>query len=205
MKERDVFVLGINGSPHKVGRGAKLLRQSLRQADREGARTELVHLIDWPLPIYPGYSINRFPKRSKALFQNVRQADALILSTPTRWYSRSALIGNFIEWLTVFDLPPYNYALLGKVAGFIATCEEDSGQQAINDIAAPLVHMGFMIPPWTMVFHNINMAEESEGGWQLKDHLLTASNVVKLARLTVEFRTKGSQYWHYGGMARSRP
>ena len=60
------------------------------------------------------------------------------------------------------------YPCEGKTAFFVATCDEDGGQQAINQMFAPLNHMGFSIPPYASYFYNNNMAEKSEDQWMLK-------------------------------------
>ncbi len=185
------LILGVNGSPHKRGKGARLLRESLARCRKERFQTELVHLVDWETQFYHGNYTDRTPKGMEKVFQLVDQADGIVFSSPTYWFNVGSLMKNFIEQLTVLNFRKGEYTLRGKVAGFIATCEEDGGQAAINAMAAPLVHMGFLIPPQTMLFYNINMAEKSHEKWMLKDAPYVGLNVVRLVRLT-----KG-QDWGY--------
>ena len=73
--------------------------------------------------------------------------------------NESALMKNFFEKLTVFELKGFKCE--GKVAGFIATEEEEGGWQTILDMAGPLDHMGFLFPPYSMVFYKINLSNKS--------------------------------------------
>lgn len=93
---------------------------------------------------------------------------------------------NFIDHLTMLE--ERGFLLEGKVAGFIATCEEDGGQQALNAMTGPLSGMGLIIPPFAMLFYNINMAEKSEHGWQEKDPELVGANVARMVKQTMGMR-----------------
>ena len=187
------LILGINGSPHRNGVGAGLLGQALDRCLKEGFSTQLIHLCDQTeMRFYHGEYTAETPPGAEQLFQSLSEADGLILSTSTWWFNVSGLMKNFIEHLTVFSFRgEYGYALCGKVAGFIATCEEDGGQAAINAMVSPLVHMGFLVPPQSMLIYNINMAEKSHDQWMLKDAPLIGLNVCRLVRLA-----KG-QKWGY--------
>lgn len=164
-----MLILGINGSPNKDGVGAKLLTKALGQSKKEGAETELIHLTEHPNDL-------------EEVLEKVKSADGIIFCTPTYWFNVSALMKNFLEKLTVFEYP--NFELEGKVAGLIATCEEDRGMQAIQQMFAPLNHLGFMIPPYATFFFNKNLHEKSEGEWMNKEAQLIGGNVVKLVKLT---------------------
>lgn len=188
------FILGINGSPHgEEGIGAGLLRQALGRCSQEGFDTCRVNLCDEKaMGFYNGEYTLETPPGATHLFGFIEPADGIIFSTPTYWFNVSALMKNLIEHLTVFSFRgEQGYALCGKVAGFIATCEEDGGQAAINALVSPLVHMGFLIPPQSMLIYNINMAEKSHDQWMLKDAPLIGLNVCRLACLA-----KG-QKWGY--------
>ena len=164
-----MLILGINGSPNKNGFGSRLLESALEQSKREGAEIRLIHLID-------------HKESLKEVLSEIKEADGIILSTPTYWFNMSALMKNLIEKLTIFEYPSFD--LEGKVAGLIATCEEDGGMQAIQQMFAPLNHLGFMIPPYATFFYNKNLHEKSEGEWMNKEAELIGGNVVKLARFT---------------------
>jgi multimeric flavodoxin WrbA len=130
----------INGSPKKRGRVAKLCQ-------RFGVR--IVHLAD---------GIDR-------AFEEIKKADVIIFATPVLWFNVSALMKQLLERIPEAKKFPMH----GKTAYFFAVCDEDGGQQAINQMMGPLNHMGFCIPPHACMFYNNNMAHRSEDRWQIKD------------------------------------
>ena len=186
------LILGINGSPHKKGMGVNLMESALLRCREEGFETELLHLRDQKMRFYHGEYTARTPQGAGRLFRLVSKAEGIIFSTPTHWFGPSDLMKCCLSHLTVFSFRKGGYALLGKVAGFIATCEEDGGQASINAMAAPLVHMGFLIPPQTMLFYNINMAAKSHDKWMIHDAPYVGLNVARLVRLV------RGQEWGYG-------
>ena len=178
------FILGINGSPHVKGVGAQLLEEALDGCLSTGAETLTYHLVD-PLNGYvQGEYRDTTPPGLELLFEQILRADGIIFSTPTYWFNMSALMKSLMEYLTNLELR--KFALEGKVAGLIATCKEDGAQGTLSLMAAPLVHMGFLLPPYSMVFRNTKMADKSENNWQKEDILLLGQNVVQLVNLVKE-------------------
>jgi multimeric flavodoxin WrbA len=94
----------------------------------------------------------------------ILKADTIVFATPTHWFNISALMKDLIDRLP--EAP--DYPCEGKTAYFLAVCEADGAQQAINQLIAPLNHMGFWIPPYACYIYNVNMAEKSEDQWQSK-------------------------------------
>jgi multimeric flavodoxin WrbA len=130
--------IAINGSSDKHGRTSRLLNQ---------LDIQIYHLQDGIEPAY----------------EAILKADVVVFATPTKWFNVSALMKEFIDRM---EEGP-NYPCEGKTAFFVATCDEDGGQQAINQMFAPFNHMGFLIPPYACYFYNNNMAEKSENKWML--------------------------------------
>jgi NADPH-dependent FMN reductase len=94
----------------------------------------------------------------------ILKADVVVFATPTHWFNVSALMKQLIDRM---EEGP-NYPCEAKAAFFIAVCNEDGGQQAINQMMAPFNHMGFLIPPYASYIYNSNMAEKSEDQWMFK-------------------------------------
>lgn len=128
MKKKEIFIVGINGAPHRNGRCAKLLKRALKSCEKQGARTKTVHLADEIKTFYSSY------------------------------YSR-------------------------KTAGFIATEEEAGGIEAINNMAAPLNHMGVLTPPYSMLFYNYSSKMSRLNEWMEKDIELLGKNIVTLSEI----------------------
>jgi multimeric flavodoxin WrbA len=98
-------------------------------------------------------------------YLEIMKADVIVFATPVLWFNVSALMKALLERMP--ETP--HFPLEGKTAYFFAVCDEDGGQQAINQMMAPLNHMGFKIPPYACMFYNTKMARKSEGEWQIRD------------------------------------
>jgi multimeric flavodoxin WrbA len=132
-------VIAINGSPKKRGHTAKFL--SLLNI------TDIFHLAE---------------KITPAL-EAIRGADTVVFATPVLWFNVSSLMKEMIERMEEGPHFPYD----GKSAFFVAVCDEEGAQQAINQMMAPVNHMGFSIPPYASYIFNTNMANRSEDKWML--------------------------------------
>lgn len=137
MMKKKENIIAINGSTSKKGTTVKLLKQ---------LNVPIVHLVDGI---------------SKA-YRKMENADIVIFGTPTYWFNMSALMKEFIEYIPE---SPY-FPCEGKIAFFVAVCNEDGAQQAISQMMTATNHMGFKIPPYASYFYNIHMAKKSENKWQ---------------------------------------
>jgi multimeric flavodoxin WrbA len=130
--------IAFNGSPNKKGRTVEYLEQ---------VGLPIVHLAD-------GIANAR---------AEVLSADLVLFATPVYWYNVSALMKELIEALP--EAPSYECE--GKVAFLLAVCDDDGGQQALNQMMAPLSHMGFSFPPYAAAnYINTNLMQQSEHRWQ---------------------------------------
>ena len=177
-------ILGFNGAPAKAGVVAGLLSESLQAAAEEIAElgetpdTALIHLVDVVKEFHDG-SFTNIPSSLQATFDSMKAADGFVFATPVHWFNMSALMKCFIDWLTSLEQEDIR-ELEGKVAGVLAHCDEDGGNQAVTSIFSPLVHMGMLVPPYCGFFRNRYAAPQSEAGWQVVDHRLVGQNVVRL-------------------------
>src|SRR3989338_8243760 len=112
-----ISILGINGSPKKSGLTSKLLMQCLDQAQIEGAKTQLVHLVDYEKSFFKG-DTHRVSEDLKSVVDLLLGANGFVVATPVHWMNMSSLLKNFLDQLTVLE--EHNFDLEGKVAGFIA-------------------------------------------------------------------------------------
>ena len=181
-RKKTSSVLGINGSPVKRGRAAKLLNEALKASAAAGATTKLVHLVDYEKELFTLSHVARPPSLMTKLLRDVRVADCLILTTPVHWFGVSSLMKNFLDHLSTLEAN--HFLLEGTVVGCIAALEEDGGMKVVLDMVGPLSHMGAMFPPYGMFFCNRNMSQKSEHKWMLEDHRLLGTNVVRLAQAT---------------------
>lgn len=191
---KQIFILGINGSARKNGNTAKLLKKVLNYAKKEGAKTEILHLIDKdikPCLGYLGEKDCKYPPDVKddmqEIFELLKKADCLVLGSPTYWYSLSGLMKNFIDRLTAQDFlkPPI---LDGKVAGFVATAGLEGSQQAITQMLIPFSSMGAIVVPYSDVFSNAGKVWRTELGINPEKRL--AKNLITLSKLAKDEQGK---------------
>jgi multimeric flavodoxin WrbA len=194
MNYSSIFILGINGSARKDGNTAKLLKKVLDYAKKDGAKSEILHLID--KDIKPCLSCLaedncRYPCNIKddmqEIFELLRKADCLIFGSPTYWYSMSGLMKNFIDRLTASDMlkPPL---LNGKVVGFVSTAGMEGSTQAIAQMFLPLSSMGAIVVPHSDVFSNNGKVWRAEFGINVEKRL--ARNLITLTKLVKEKQGK---------------
>ena len=179
-----MHILGIDGSP-KRGIVSALLDEALHAAREEAVilgeehiEVEALHLADLDLPHHDG-SYDSTPPELALPFDWLRKADGIIFATPVHWFNVSELTKCFIDWLTTLEA---NFELEGKVAGVIAHCDSDGGNQAAMSLVGPLLHMGLMIPPCCAMYRNKCLADLTGHEWQGTDQRLVGQNVLRLAR-----------------------
>ena len=159
---KKVFVLGINGSPHKDGTTAPLVKNFLSSAKKYGAETELVNLVEQKInPCLGCYSkspsLCKFPCVQKddmqKLFPLLKKADAIVFASPIYWFNMSGLMKNFMD--RCCSLAAHGYELEGKVGVYIAASKENEGGRmtAAMAMASTMNHLGLMVPPYCMMFY----------------------------------------------------
>jgi multimeric flavodoxin WrbA len=192
--KKEIFILGINGSARKNSNTAKLLKKVIEYTEKEGAKTEILHLID--KNIKPCISCLaeekcKYPCNIKddmqKIFELLKKTDGIILASPTYWYNMSGLMKNFIDRLTACDMiePP---VFDGKIVGFIATAGMEGSEQTILSMLAPLSSMGAIMVPYSDVFSNEGKVWRSEFGINAEKRL--ARNMVNLIKLVKEKQGK---------------
>lgn len=146
-------ILGICGAPS--GRSSKsfeLLERALAGAREQGVITGREVLAEGE------FSITTIQKK-------IRNADGLIIATPTHWFNVSILTKRLIDEV-FWDFSDTPFELEGMPLGIIANCDEDGANQAIASIAMPLNHCGLFVPPFGTLIHNTSMPGHGENGWQ---------------------------------------
>jgi multimeric flavodoxin WrbA len=179
------FILFINGSPRKNGRTVKYLKEAMNWSKKEGAKTELLHLIDFKiLPCLGCYSTSpkkcTFPCKQKddmeKIYPLLLKADGIVLGCPSYWFSVSGLLKNFIDRLT--SLENNGFLLEEKVFAAISVAQESGGDEVSHYLISVFNEMGCIIPPFATPFFN----EKGIGTWQKKDLKELGINIVRLAR-----------------------
>ncbi|MBI2356392.1 MAG: flavodoxin family protein [Candidatus Doudnabacteria bacterium] len=195
---KKILILGFNGSPHKDGVVAKLLKSALQGARRAGAQVELIHLYDMHIERESGiYSkdpkkanVKNLPKDDfRVLVPRIIKADGLIFATPNYWANMSAVMKGLVERLTVLEND--GFRLRGKIAAFIAASKENEGglEMAAMSMVSALGQMGVLILPNGIMWHpggkwtTLNHKAHESKSWAQEDAPLVGRNMVALAEL----------------------
>jgi len=133
-------VLGIVGSPRKKYT-YKLVKTVLDTvAEKKNVETELIQLSDYKIEHCSG-CLDYCEKTKKCkikddmqkLYPELKEADALIIGTPTYYYNVSGSVKDFIDRSN----PLYNAeSLKGKIGAAIAVSEEEGHNQALTAISS---------------------------------------------------------------------
>lgn len=194
--EGRLFVVGFNGSTRVYpGRTRELLERSLATVDTLGGFSVIVDLakarMDLPSGVYSKKGALYVPERRNDDVEDirtlVRRSDGIIIATPVYWFSHSSLIQRLLEHLTVLE----DYGELeGKVAGIIATEEEEGGSLVISQIMMSLTHFGMIIAPYAGIF---SRGPGRDPKWVRQDVRDLGFRVVRLIEVT-----KGVKWDWYG-------
>ena len=138
--ERLVKVLAIVGSPRKKNTYKLVEAVSEAVAKRENVETELVHLSDFDI----GHCVGcddycektgecKIEDGMQRLYPKLKEADVLVIGTPTYYWNVSGLVKDFIDRTTPLY---YTESLKGKMGAAIAVAEEDGQELALSAISS---------------------------------------------------------------------
>lgn len=186
-----IKVLGINGSPRKDGNTNLMIQTVLESARKEGAETNIIHLVDYPIPYCLGcYSKDKklcnpevFKGMLPKVYEELISSHAYVFGTPVYWFSISGLMKNFIDLLTALE--NIEKILENKIASCVISMEEDGAINAASQILIPLNFMGILIPPFAITYAqgNLFLNEDKELILELEN---IGKNLVKFARILNE-------------------
>lgn len=144
--EAIIRVLGIGGSTRQNSKSLAALQAALRVAAEQGARTRLAAMRDLTLPLWNSdVHYDDHPSDVGVLLDAVREADALIICSPTYHGTISGAVKNALDLLDFLgnDTPRY---LGGKPVGLLGY----GGASAMNTINSMYHAMralsGFVVP-----------------------------------------------------------
>ncbi len=121
--------------------------------EKNGVSVETIRLIDHEIAsgIYPdmaehGWEKDEWPE----VFEKVKKADILVLTTPIWLGDKSSECAKAIERLYAMSAMTNNkgqYLYYGKVAGCLITGNEDGAKHCAMNMLYSLQHLGYSIPP----------------------------------------------------------
>ncbi|MBA3952906.1 MAG: NAD(P)H-dependent oxidoreductase [Rubrobacter sp.] len=172
-RESHLKVVGIGGTLREGSASLGALRRALVAAGEAGAETELLDLRELDLPMYePGRSLDEYGTGVERLVEELRGADAVLISTAAYHGTLAGVTKNaldFAQFLSGGDHPYFD----GKVVGLISTA---GGEQAGANAAGAMVHVvhalrGVVAPlvvsipkAWQRADGSGNVTDETYGG-----------------------------------------
>jgi FMN reductase len=172
-RESHLKVVGIGGTLREGSASLGALRRALAAAGEAGAETELLDLRELDLPMYePGRSLDEYGTGVERLVEELRGADAVLISTAAYHGTLAGVTKNaldFAQFLSGGDHPYFD----GKVVGLISTA---GGEQAGANATGAMVHVvhalrGVVAPlvvsipkAWQRADGSGNVTDETYGG-----------------------------------------
>ncbi|NIR87485.1 flavodoxin family protein [Candidatus Bathyarchaeota archaeon] len=135
-----VKVLAIVGSPRKENTYKLVEAVAEAVAEKKSVETELVHLADFDIKHCSGCSDYcektgecNIQDDMQKLYPKLKEADVLIMGTPTYYWNVTGLLKNFIDRVN----PLYHTeSLKGKMGAAVAVAEEDGQELALSAISS---------------------------------------------------------------------
>lgn len=129
-------VLGIVGSPRKLGNTHLMVKNVLAGAQTSGAETEIILLGELTIHECNGchacWKTGRCVKNDdmNELYDKINCSDAIVFGTPVYWYGPTALMKAFLDRFVYFNGPENRGKIKGKSAALVIPFEEDDPQAA---------------------------------------------------------------------------
>ena len=140
MEEKVLKVLSIVGSPRKQSTYKLIKAVTEAVAEKGNVETELVHLSDFD--IEHCFGCDDYCEKTgeckvkddmEKLYPKLKEADALVIGTPTYYWNVTGLVKDFIDRTTPFY---YTESLKGKMGAAVAVAEEDGQELALSAISS---------------------------------------------------------------------
>lgn len=121
--------------------------------EKNGVTVDVIRAVDHDIApgVYPdmtehGFQTDEWP----ALFERVKQAHILVLTTPIWLGDKSSICTKVIERLYAMSAKLNDrgqYAYYGRVGGCLVTGNEDGVKHCAMNVLYSLQHLGYVIPP----------------------------------------------------------
>ena len=188
MKNGRLKVIGIGGTLRKGSTSLGALRRALGAAEAAGAETELLDLRELNLPMYePGRPLEEYGTEVERFVEEVRGADALLLSTAAYHGTLAGVTKNALDFTQFMarDEKPY---LQDKVVGLIATAGGDlAGANAIAAMVNAVHALRGTVAPLTVAIPQVRKRTDGDGNVTDEGY---GSRLDKLGRLVVEMASR---------------
>ncbi len=188
MKNGRLKVIGIGGTLRKGSTSLGALRRALEAAEAAGTETELLNLRELNLPMYePGRPLKEYGTEVERFVEEVRGADALLLSTAAYHGTLAGVTKNALDFTQFMarDEKPY---FQDKVVGLISTASGDlAGANAIAAMVNAMHALRGTVAPLTVAIPQVRKRTDEDGNIIDEGY---GSRLDKLGRLVVEMASR---------------
>ena len=133
-------VVGIGGTLREGSTSIGALRRALEAAGEAGAETRLLDLRVLDLPMYePGRPLADFGPEAERFIEEVREADALLISTAAYHGTLAGVTKNALDFTQFLARDEWPY-LEGRVVGLISTSGGERTAASTMDALVHVVH-----------------------------------------------------------------
>lgn len=135
-----VKLLGIVGSPRKSGNTEIIMKEVLKAGEREGAETELIHLIDFNLKPCDGCQTCFKTKKCaikdgvEKIFGKMAEADGIIIGSPVYFQNITAQTKTFIDRVGYLNIARGRKAFRNKIGGAIVVARRSGLSNTTSQI-----------------------------------------------------------------------
>lgn len=137
--------LVLSGSSRSGSYNTALARQVGEEVVTLGGTSTLRTIADYEMPHYTHeLEARRFPESARALREDVRDADGVILTSPEFNASVPGAVKNVIDWLSRFRPQPFNEKQLLLMS---ASPSMVGGNRGLWALRIPLEHLGARVYP----------------------------------------------------------
>jgi FMN reductase len=160
-------ILGISGSLTKGGSTRAVIDAALQGAKARypQVKIEVIDLRDVTLSFCDGRPLNEYPDDTPRVVGQIQAADAYIIGTPIYRGSYSGALKNLLDHVPV-------EAMMGKIAGLIATAATDHHYLSIDQELRPvLMWFNLHLVPGSVYVRSNQLQGNTISDEQVSEHL----------------------------------
>jgi FMN reductase len=183
-RDERLRVVGIGGTLREGSTCLGALRRALEGAREAGAESRLLDLRALDLPMYePGRPIADYGPEVERFVEEVREADAIILSTAAYHGTLAGVTKNALDFTQFLARDEWPY-LEGRVVGLISTSGGERAAASTMDALVHVVHaLRGVVAPSMVTIPRARRHSDGEGNITDESY---AGRLERLGRLVVE-------------------
>jgi len=196
-----VYILGIVGSNRKGGNTDILIQHALAAAEDQGMATKRIYLSDYKIGDCTGCERCRtsfvcaMKDGMQDIYPLIESADAVVIGSPTYFYTVTGIVKNFIDRLYCYELFDESdrsvwlgrHEVAGiKYAATIAVCEQETEEDmgyTSEVLGKSLTAVGYRVVAELKAFHAFAKGDVLHNHRALDEATTVGKRLAKILRL----------------------